>query len=252
MAWRTIYIGFDNREAAAYGVAAYSARRRLNLPIPIHGIVLDEMRQAGFYTRPTEVHFLRKTGLHYQLHDTISQAPMSTEFAITRFLTPILAGHKGWALFMDSDVLVRDDLCRLFDLGQAQSEKALLCVQHEHRTPARSSKMDGQVQQPYFRKNWSSVMLFNCEHPANKKLTLELINTVPGRDLHRFCWLKDEEIGELPIEWNWLAGVSPPIERPSVVHFTEGFPLMPGYENAPYADEWRLALNGWAGRFARA
>lgn len=245
--WRSVWIGFDKREAAAYGVAAHSARQRMSLPIPIQGIVLDEMRQGGLYTRPTEVKITgRRPGLHYRLFDTISGAPMSTEFAITRFLTPLLA-KSGWALFMDSDVLVRGDLARLFEFAERDSSKALLCVQHEHAVPAEHEKMDGQLQQAYARKNWSSVMLFNCGHPSNRKLTLEMVNSAPGRDLHRFCWLKDEEIGALPPEWNWLVGVSPEIEEPKIVHFTEGFPLMPGYETQPYADEWRAALNSWAG-----
>ena len=84
-------------------------------------------------------------------------------------------------------------------------------------------------------------MLFNCDHPANAALTDELINTAPGRDLHRFCWLNDGDIGSLHQKWNWLVGHSDPIVNPTIVHFTDGTPLMPGYEDQPYADEWRAA-----------
>jgi hypothetical protein len=89
-------------------------------------------------------------------------------------------------------------------------------------------------------------MLFNCDHPSNAKLTVEMVNTLPGRDLHRFCWLEDDEIGELPIEWNWLAGHCSSDINPSIVHHTDGTPAMFGYEDAPYADEWRAELARWA------
>jgi hypothetical protein len=106
--------------------------------------------------------------------------------------------------------------------------------------------MDGQLQTRYARKNWSSFCIFNCDHPANKKLTLEAINTLPGRDLHAFCWLGDEEIGELDASWNFLVGDTDPKISPDVIHFTCGTPDMPGYENVPFADEWRTTLNDWA------
>lgn len=237
-----VYIGFDTREAAAFAVAKHSARLSTRLPMPIRGIVLDQVRADGLYRRPTESRISTDEPGAWVLWDRISAAPMSTEFAISRFLTPILA-RQGWALFMDCDVLVRCDLMRLFEL--ADPTKAVQCVQHEHH-PAGNRKMVGQVQLDYPRKNWSSVMLFNCDHPANRRLTLDLVNSAPGRDLHAFCWLKDDEIGALPPEWNWLAGISDPALEPKIVHFTDGFPLMPGYEHQPYAEEWRCMMADWA------
>jgi hypothetical protein len=117
-------------------------------------------------------------------------------------------------------------------------------VKHDHQ-PQSGMKMDGQIQTSYARKNWSSVCAFNCDHPANKALTFNLVNSVPGRDLHRFCWLKDGEIGELPAEWNWLVGHSDPAVDPALVHFTDGIPTMPGYEDCAFADEWRRELRRW-------
>jgi lipopolysaccharide biosynthesis glycosyltransferase len=189
------------------------------------------------YTRPT---CRSDSG---QLWDEISRAPMSTEFAISRFFTPLLAKFQGWALFMDADVLVRSNLIELFNA--ADSTKAVMCVQHAF-DDASGTKMDGQLQVPYPRKNWSSVMLFNCAHPANAALTPQLLNSVPGRDLHRFCWLEDDQIGALDPAWNWLVGHSDPAIAPKIVHFTDGFPLMPGYESQAYADEWRDSLVDWA------
>ena len=241
MSGPTIHIGFDPREAAAFAVARHSIRWNLTSPIPIYGLVLNELRRAGLYSRPTE---LRASSVDRPiLWDVISDAPMSTEFAISRFLVPHLA-KSGWALFMDCDMLVRKNFSRLFDYKSDNSKYAVMCVKHEHR-PVGKSKMDGQLQTKYRRKNWSSFMLFNCDHPSNKKLTVEMVNTLPGRDLHRFCWLEDHEIGELGPEWNYLIGHSQSND-PSVVHFTDGLPFMPGYENSPYADEWRAELARWA------
>lgn len=234
---RSLYIGFDPREAAAYAVARESARANMPRHYPVRGIILDEMRAQGLYSRPTS----RNSG---RLFDDISEAPMSTEFAISRFLTPILA-KEGLAMFTDCDVMFRDNLVPVFDYAAAHPEKAVHCVKHNFNPPE-GAKMDGQLQLRYARKNWSSVMIFNCAHPSNRKLDVDLINEVPGRDLHAFCWLKDEEIGALPPEWNYLVGHTQCDETPKIVHFTDGIPTMPGYENVEFADEFRAAMNKWA------
>jgi hypothetical protein len=225
---RSIYIGSDPREAVAWQVASSSLVRHLTAPIPIHALVLEDLRARGLYTRPTEVRDGR-------LWDTISGAPMSTEHAVARFLVPRLA-REGWALFMDGDMLVRDDLVPLFE--SLDPDLAVYCVQHIHE-PDRTDKMDDQVQTRYARKNWSSFVVFNVDHPANRALTPELANTAPGRDLHRFCWLPDHLIGALDPSWNFLVGHTPRRTEPKVVHFTDGVPDMPGYEHCDFADEWR-------------
>lgn len=231
-----IFVGYDPREAEAYSVARESIRARLTQPIKVRGVVLDELKGMGLYRRPTEKRDAK-------LWDSISQAPMSTEFAISRFLVPHLAGSTGWALFADCDILCRTNLVRIMD--HADASKAVMVVKHDY-APSASVKMDGQEQTRYARKNWSSVMLFNLEHVSNINLTVDLVNSVPGRDLHRFCWLNDDEIGELPTEWNFLVGHTDPNIVPKIVHFTEGGPWMAGYENVPFADEWRGERNLWA------
>ncbi|WP_210191764.1 hypothetical protein [Rhodomicrobium vannielii] len=238
---RSIYIGFDPREASAFAVARDSAEQHTLRHIPVRGIVLDEMRQRGLYWRQTSRRLVDGQSV---LWDEISAAPMSTEFAISRFLTPILA-KEGLALFMDADMLVRASLVPLFEYAKANPQCAVFCVKHDHQ-PKDGVKMDGQLQTRYARKNWSSVMLFNCDHPANANLSVDLINNVPGRDLHRFCWLEDHQIGTLGPEWNYLVGHTKCDESPRIVHFTDGIPTMPGYENVEYADEWRVAMNAWA------
>lgn len=242
---QVICIGYEPREEEAYRVAIASAIHHAPEGTLVTGVHLQELHACGLYTRRTE----SRDG---RLWDVISEAPMSTEFAISRFLSIEVAememkkhGYKWgvdgptWVMFMDCDMLVRKPLAPLFELASKNLDKAVLCVQHQHK-PDYSVKMDNQIQTVYARKNWSSVMLLNPNHPSNiHDLTVELVNTVPGRDLHRFCWLKDEDIGALPIEYNWLVGHSPNDVDPTIVHFTDGAPCMPGYENVPYADEWR-------------
>lgn len=236
-----IYIGFDPRESEAFAVARDSIERYTR-HVPIFGLVLDELRRFGLYTRETTIR-IDSVGRR-QMWDVPSDAPMATEFANSRFLIGHLAG-SGYALFMDCDVLVRCNLTKLFGICESDPSKAVWCVKHDYR-PVNNFKMDGQRQTRYFRKNWSSVMMWNCDHPANRALTLEQINTLPGRDLHRFCWLQDDDIGELGPEWNHLVGISEPIDDPKIIHYTNGGPWEYGYERVDYADEWRAARSRWA------
>lgn len=230
---RTVYIGHDPREQAAFSVALSSASRWLSDFVPVHGLYLRHLIDAGLYRRP--MRWVDGPAGRRIMWDVISDAPMATEHACARFLAPTLA-KSGWVLFMDGDVLVRADVCELFDT--LDPAKALYCVHHRHEPPP-GVKMDGQAQTAYARKNWSSVMALNCDHPANAALTLDLINSAPGRDLHRFCWLRDEDIGELDPAWNFLVGHTPSNVTPKVVHFTDGVPDMAGYQNCDFADEWR-------------
>lgn len=179
MSSRSIFIGFDKREGAAYAVARYSMQRWMTQPIPIMGLVQSDLRAQNLYWRQEEVRANPK-GTGFQRYDVISDAPVSTEFALTRFLVPYLA-QTGWALFTDCDVMCRAgaNVVRLFEYAETQADKALLCVKHDY-SPSKSVKMDGQAQTSYPRKNWSSVMMFNCDHPANKSLTLDLVNNAKG------------------------------------------------------------------------
>lgn len=238
----SVYIGWDPREAAAFAVARSTCRRYLTRQIPIVGLVLDDLKARGLYRRPMEVR--PSAADRPVMWDIISDAAQSTEHANSRFLVPYLA-REGWALFCDGDMLFRSNVARLFD--SLDRKFAVYCVKH-HFAPPEGVKMDGQTQQRYARKNWSSFVVFNASHPSNWCLTnsTDTANTLPGRDLHRFCWLNDDEIGEIGPEWNFLVGHTDPSIDPKCVHFTEGCPDMPGYENVSYADDWRSAVNDWA------
>lgn len=244
-----VYIGWDPREIDAYEVAKRTLIRTASVPVSITPLVLHQLELAGLMRRP-----LRKlqkgkgmvikngqvekrvitSAQSMQMWDEISDAPMSTQFANSRWLTPLLA-QTGWALFVDCDVVFLADVAELF--AHADPQYAVMCVQHG-AIEGNGFKMDGQIQTSYSRKNWSSVVLFNCDHPKNRGLTLELINKRPGRDLHRFCWLDDSDIGRLPGEWNWLVNVQPRPKAPKLAHFTLGGPWLPQWERQPHDDIW--------------
>jgi hypothetical protein len=235
-----VFLGWDVAQMVAWNVAAFSLRCRASVGVDVQRLAIQTLRAQGLYTRPTTVQTIG-------YWDTISAAPMSTGHAIARFLVPHLCGYDGWALFADGDVLVRADVAALFAL--ADPTKALQVVQHVH-DPREAVKMTGHAQTTYARKNWSSVMLLNCAHPANRALTVALVNTVPGRDLHRFCWLTEDLIGPLPARWNVLIGEETDPD-PAIAHFTRGVPDMPGYDQQPYADEWYATAKGVGYRLPR-
>jgi hypothetical protein len=220
-----VFIGYDPKEDTAYQVARNSIVKRTPEPVKIMPLRLDHLPML---TRPVE----RKDG---KLWCPISQAPMSTEFAISRFCVPFLQ-DDGWALFVDCDIICWSDIRELFHL--ADDKYAVMCVQHKQESGP-ETKMDGQVQTYYDRKNWSSVVLWNCGHPANKGLTELRLNGWTGRALHAFKWLEDSEIGELPQEWNWLINVTPgKPELGGIWHYTEGGPWVRGWKPQPYDSYW--------------
>ncbi len=218
-----IYIGTDHREQEAYAVAYHSAARFGHSVQPVYE---ERLRLQGLMTRPVD-----RRGRMYDLN---SAAEMSTDFAISRFFVPMLA-HSGWALFVDCDVVFLADPEGM--MRNADPTKAVIVVKHPDYSKS-GVKMDGQKQQPYHRKLWSSVMLINCEHEANRRLNLTTLNQWPGRDLHAFRWLADSEIGSLPAEWNWLVGMAPKPDEPFLAHFTLGTPNMPGRERSEFAEIW--------------
>ena len=162
----------------------------------------------------------------------------STDFAYSRFLVPYLCDYTGWALWMDGDVLVRADIKELFNL--ANPKYAAQVVKHDY-TPRTETKFFGQAQSTYPKKNWSSVMLLNCSRWRD--VTPKAVNQLPGSSLHQFALFADQEIGELPKEWNHLVGEYEPRGDAKIAHFTLGTPCFPEYGECEYATEWRRELN---------
>ena len=223
----TVFIGYDARDDKAFRVAEASLKQRSSIPVCVKPVKEWECRKQGF----SRSYMKTASG---QMVDGVDAKPFSTEFSFTRFMVPHLMGFADEkCVFMDSDMLIRGDIAELLNL--CTEDKAVWCVQHQHK-PSETSKMDGVAQTLYLRKNWSSVVVWNPSR--NTFLTPKRVSELPGSYLHAFCWLKDEEIGSLPEEWNWLSGWSKQTD-PKIVHFTDGTPDFEGHENSPYADEWR-------------
>jgi lipopolysaccharide biosynthesis glycosyltransferase len=219
-----VYIGYDPREDIAYQVCKYSI----------------ETRNPGIEVIPLKQQELRNYKLYWREVDKLA----ATEFTFTRFLIPELNKFEGWALFCDCDILFLTDVQELFD--QVDDQYAVMCAQHDYK-PKDTIKMDGQVQSIYPRKNWSSVMLINCGHASNKKLTKELVNSpdATGAFLHRFSWLDDSEVGEFSHEWNWLVDwyEEPTDGIPKALHYTSGGPWFENYRFCDYHTEWKDELS---------
>jgi cytidyltransferase-like protein len=219
---KTVFVGWDSREPITYDVCEHSIKSK-NKKVEVIPLKQQELRNNGIYWRPA---------------DKFS----TTEFTFSRFLIPYLSNYKGWAIFCDSDFVFIEDIEELFK--QADEKYAVMCVHHDY-TPEKGLKMDGMKQRPYPRKNWSSLILFNCGHPKNKVLTPELVNTETGLFLHRFSWLDDSDIGSLSHTWNWLVGwyQSPEQGAPRALHYTEGGPWFKNYRTCEYADVWMDAYD---------
>lgn len=225
-----VFIGWDDREKTAYEVCKYSIEKHTRADVKIIPLYHKELRKQGYFSRP----WLTRATDGNRV-DLIDDKPFSTEFSHTRFLVPELMGYKGWALFLDCDMLFRCDVREIFSL--IDDKYAVMCVKHRHNVK-NGLKMDGSLQQQYPRKNWSSFMLINCVHPSNRALTKEIVNTSDGSWLHGLSWLKDYEIGELPKEFNWIEGVSPGNINPKVIHYSEGGCWFKDYEDCAFADTW--------------
>jgi lipopolysaccharide biosynthesis glycosyltransferase len=210
-----IFIGYDPREAVAYHVLSHSIIARASQPVQISPLALSNL--TGVFKR--EKHPLQ-----------------STEFSFSRFLTPYLSNYEGWSLFCDCDMLMLDDVAKLWALRK--DEFAVQVVKHDHK-PKETVKFLDAPQSKYEKKNWSSVMLFN--NAKCKALTPDFVNTATGLELHQFKWLNDDRlIGEIPPRWNHLVDYQPavPESELSFIHYTEGGPYFEAYRNCGYAHLW--------------
>ena len=214
-----VYIGYDPKESIAWHVLVQSLMQTTSMPLSIKPVNLRNY--LSIYSREQDTR-------------------QSNEFSFSRFLVPYLKNYTGHALFMDCDMLVRSDIREIFNSAIDQEEKAVHVVKHDY-TPANDVKYLGQKQYAYPRKNWSSVVLWNCNHPKNKLVDLDFVNSATGAELHRFSWLTDDEIGELDLEWNWLVGeydVTQFNKHVKNVHWTVGGPYFNEYADAAFANEW--------------
>lgn len=221
-----VFIGYDSREHDAYRVASSSLRKHSSIAVHVQPLDEPALRLAGLYER----HWRSEGG---QKYDLVDGKPFSTGFSFTRFLVPALCQWQGWAIFVDCDFLFMADIAEL--VKSFDDKYAVMCCQQNY-VPQSQIKMDGQLQQKYNRKNWSSLMAFNCGHSKNKALTPSWVNSQHGCELHAMSWLHDHEIGNLDHRWNWLYGTT--AGKPLAVHYSEGGPWFKNYQNCAYASDW--------------
>ncbi len=208
-----IFIGYDGREAAAYSVLAYSIHRRASAPVAIAPLMLSQLQSV----------------FHRERHPL-----QSTDFSFSRFLTPHLSDYSGWSIFMDCDMLVLEDIAKLWALRDERY--AVMVVKHDH-VPTEERKFLNEPQTRYEKKNWSSVMLFN--NARCRALTPEFVNSASGLELHQFKWLDDDQlIGALPPQWNHLVAYNAPRQDAALVHYTLGGPYFDKYRDCEYSQEW--------------
>ena len=215
-----VYIGYDAREETAARVCAYSIKQRTDKRLP-PDIWFLKSENIDTYQRPAEPN-------------------QSTDFTYTRFMIPSMEmyGASGcrYSVFCDCDFLFQSDILDL--VLSVDKTKAVSVVKHPPYVPHSDVKMDGIPQHSMKRKNWASLIVFNNAHPANRALTPDYVNTVmPGRKLHQFDWLDDNDIGSIPLEWNTLDDYYL-LENPKAIHYTDGGPWFENYQNTMYSQRW--------------
>ena len=207
-----VFVGYDPREAIAYHTCVNSIIRHASQPVAIIPIALN---------------------LFQDYKETHTDG--SNHFIYTRFLVPHLMGFKGWAIFIDGDMIVRDDIMKLWNLREV--DKDVMVVKHDYQT-CMPVKYLGAKNENYPRKNWSSVILWNCNSFPNRQLTPEFVQKSSGSFLHRFSWLDDDRIGDLPPEWNWLPDEYGPNLNAKLLHYTLGAPCFQEFADTPQGNEW--------------
>ena len=207
-----VFVGYDPREAVAYHTCANSIIRHASRPVAIVPLALN------LFDDYKETH-----------------TDGSNHFIYSRFLVPHLMEYSGHAIFIDGDMIVRDDIVELWE--QRDVTKDVQVVKHDYRTRM-AEKYLGAPNEDYPRKNWSSVILWNCNSFPNRRLTPDFVQQSTGSFLHRFTWLDDKRIGELPREWNWLPDEYGPNPDAKLLHYTLGTPCFHEFATTPMADEW--------------
>lgn len=211
-----VFIGYDPVETVSFHTMVQSLIEYSSKPLNIHPVNIRNYK---------DIYFRKK------------DPKQSNEFSFSRFLVPYLMNYRGFGIFFDCDMMLRDDVTKIFD--NIDENKAVSVVKHSY-LPRDDIKYLDNVQYSYPRKNWSSVVVWNCGHPKNKELDLNFINTKSGLELHRFSWLDDYDIGELDVTWNWLVGeYDNPPENVKNVHWTIGGPYFKEFRDVDFSEEWR-------------
>jgi lipopolysaccharide biosynthesis glycosyltransferase len=212
-----IVVGFDQREAVAYHVFCQSVLEKTSRPVRFLPLAQDSL--SGYQEKHSDG---------------------SNAFTYSRFLCPHLMGFSGYVLYADGDMICNVDIAELWDLRDPR--KAVQVVKHNYLTKE-NKKYFGSRNENYPRKNWSSLVIWNCQHPKNRLLSPAFIEGKAGAFLHRFEWLENAEIGELPREWNWLASEYEINLNAKLIHYTLGTPCFEEYKSSEMAATWHEAFD---------
>jgi lipopolysaccharide biosynthesis glycosyltransferase len=211
-----VFVGYDPREAIAYHVCANSIIRNASAPVAIIPVALN------LFTDYKETH-----------------GDNSNHFVYTRFLVPYLMDFKGRAIFIDGDMVVRGDIIELYESLKTAHDVAV--VKHDYKTRMPVKYM-GAPNEDYPRKNWSSVIVWDCQSYPNRRLTPDFVQKQPGSFLHRFSWIDDDRIQSLPPEWNWLPDELGENNEAQLLHYTLGTPCFHEFADTTQAAEWHSEL----------
>lgn len=211
-----VFIGYDDREPAAYHTCVDSIIRNCSEPLEITPLALNNLKQ-----------------IYKEAH-----LDGSNDFVYTRFLVPYLCGYKGHAIYIDGDMVVQTDIAALW--ARRSNYAAVQVVKHDYKTKV-ATKYLGNKNEDYPRKNWSSLILWNCANYANRKLHPDVIRDMLGKELHRFSWLEDDRIHGLPLLWNWLDTEYEINEEAHIIHYTLGTPCFRQFSGCDHAGEWHRA-----------
>ncbi len=207
-----VFIGYDEGEKIAYHILAESIRRNSSQPVSITPLCLSNIPE---FTRE-------------------KQDNQSTDFAFSRFMIPSLRKYQGYSIFMDCDMMFRGDIAELWNMRNYIY--SVMCCKHDY-VPKQGIKFRGAKNEPFPKKNWSSLMMFN--NSLCHTLTPDYVNYATGLELHQFKWLpNDDAIGKIPLEWNWLVGEYDYNTDAKNVHWTLGGPYFKDYQDSDYSQEW--------------
>ncbi len=207
-----VFIGYDEGEKIAYHILAESIRRNSSQPVSITPLCLSNIPE---FTRE-------------------KQDNQSTDFAFSRFMIPSLRKYQGYSIFMDCDMMFRGDIAELWNMRNYIY--SVMCCKHDY-VPKQGIKFRGAKNEPFPKKNWSSLMMFN--NSLCHTLTPDYVNNATGLELHQFKWLpNDDAIGKIPLEWNWLVGEYDYNTDAKNVHWTLGGPYFKDYQDSDYSQEW--------------
>jgi lipopolysaccharide biosynthesis glycosyltransferase len=207
-----IFIGYDPKESIAFHICVNSIIQNTKQPVNIIPLSLSLLNDYK------EIH-----------------SDSSNDFTYSRFLVPYLMKFENWAIFLDGDMIIKEDISNLWNYKD--ETKDVMVVKHDYTTKSNAKYLSNK-NEDYPRKNWSSVMIFNCQNYPTRKLTPEYIEKSTGAHLHRFQWTSDDRVGALPAEWNWLPDEYGANSDAKLLHYTLGTPCFHEFATTTMADEW--------------